>query len=253
MCELASFYSLCTSDWSFRPVPESTQKPRPGHCFLLSVPCHSRSRKRFALPSSFVAGFAVLQYHGWDMDAPAERMGSGWTLSWSGHGCSGRTDGVWVGAIMVGTRMLWQNRWGLGGLERMGSGWTLSWLGHGCSGRTDGVWVDVIIVGTRMLWQNGWGLGGRYHGRDMDALAERMGSGRSGWTLSWLGHGCSAAKRKYVHTYIHIRTKLKHTYTCILVCVEPKAARKSDLGRRRGRGGKKGWANDQVRAKNQNT
>ena len=49
-------------------------------------------------------------------------------------------------------------------------------LGHGCSGRTDGVWVDDIMVGTWMLWQNGWGLGGRYHGWDMDALAERMGS-----------------------------------------------------------------------------
>ena len=140
------------------------------------------------------------RYHGWDMDALAERMGSGWTLSLLGHGCSGRkirTDGVWVDVIMVGTRMLWQNGWGLGGRyhcwdmdalaersERMGSEWTLSWLGHGCSGRPDGAWVDVTMVGTWMLWQNdqnGWGLGGRYHGWDMDALAERMGSG---WTLS---------------------------------------------------------------------
>ena len=53
--------------------------------------------------------------------------------------------------------------------------------GHGRSGRTDGVWVDVVMVGTWMLRQNGWGLGGRYHAWDMDALAERMGSG---WTLS---------------------------------------------------------------------
>ena len=73
-------------------------------------------------------------YHGWDMDALAERMGSGWTLSWLGHGCSGRTDGVWVDVIMVWTWMLWQNGWGLGG---------------------------VIMVGTWMLGQNGWGLGGR--------------------------------------------------------------------------------------------
>ena len=52
----------------------------------------------------------------------------------------------------------------------------------------DGVWVDVIMVRTLMLCGNGWGLGGRYNGWDMDALLERMGSG---WTLSWLGHGCS--------------------------------------------------------------
>ena len=140
--------------------------------------------------------------------------GSGWTISWLGHGCSGRTDGVWVDDIMVGTWMLWQSGWGLGGryhgwdmdalAERMRSGWTISWLGHGCSGRTDGVWVDDIMVGTWMLRQNGWGLGGRYHGWDMDALAERM-RGRyhgwdmdalaermgSGWTMPWLGHGCS--------------------------------------------------------------
>ena len=107
--------------------------------------------------------------HGWDMDALAERMGSGWMLSWLGHGCSGRTDGVWVDVIIVGTWML--------------------------SGRTDGVWADVIMVGTWMLWQNQKGpgghchgcdmdalperrgLGGRYHGWDMDALAKRMGSG----------------------------------------------------------------------------
>ena len=182
------------------------QKSRPGRCFLLSVPCHSRSRKRFILPSSFVAGFVFLQhigwglggrYHGWDLDALAERMGSGWTISWLGPGCSGRTDGVWVDDIMVGTWMLWQNGCGLGGryhgwdldalAERMRSGWTISWLGPGCSGRTDGVWVDDIMIGSWMLWQFGWGL-------------------------------------------------------------VPKAARKSDLGGRRDRGGKKGWANDQVAA-----
>ena len=101
------------------------------------------------------------RYYGWDLDALAERMGSGWTISW----------------------------WDLDALaERMRSGWTISWLGPGCSGRTDGVWVDDIMVGTWMLWQNGWGLGGRYHGWDLDALAERMGSG---WTISWLGPGCS--------------------------------------------------------------
>ena len=136
-----------------------TQKSRPGRCFLLSVPCHSRSRKRFTLPSSFVAGFVFLQhigwglggrYHGWDLDALAERMGCGWTILWLGPGCSGRTDGIWVDDIMVGP---------------------------GCSGRTDAVWVDDIMVGTWMLWQNGWGLGGRYHDWELDALAVRMGSG----------------------------------------------------------------------------
>ena len=201
-----------------------TQKSRPGRCFLLSVPCHSRSRKRFTLPSSFVAGFVFLQHIGWGLGGRYH----GWDL-----GCSGRTDGVWVDDIMVGTWMLWQNGWDLGGryhggtwmlwqngcglggryhgwdldalAERMGSGWTISWLGPGCSGRTDGVWVDDIMVGTWMLWQNGWGLGGnhdivhdimvgtwmlwqngcglggRYHGWDLDALAERMGFG---WTIS---------------------------------------------------------------------
>ena len=201
-----------------------TQKSRPGRCFLLSVPCHSRSRKRFTLPSSFVAGFVFLQhigwglggrYHGWDLDALAERMGSGWTILWLGPGCSGRTDGiwvddimvgpgcsgrtdaVWVDDIMVGTWMLWQNGWGLGGRYH---GWDLDALAErmGVGGRYHG--------GTWMLWQNGWGLGGRYHGWDLDALAERMGSGwtiswwdldalaermRSGWTISWLGPGCS--------------------------------------------------------------
>ena len=131
------------------------------------------------------------RYHGWDLDDLAERMGSGWTISWLGPGCSGRTDGVWVDDIMVGTWMLWQNGWGLGGryhgwdldalAERMRSGWTISWLGPGCSGRTDGVWVDDIMIGSWMLWQFGWGLGGRYHGWDLDALAERMGFG---WTIS---------------------------------------------------------------------
>ena len=123
----------------------------------------------------------------WDLAALAERMRSGWTISWLGPGCSGRTDGVWVDDTMVGTWMLWQNGWGLGGryhgwdldalAERMGSGWTISWLGPGCSGRTDAVWVDDIMVGTWMLWQNGWGLGGRYHDWELDALAVRMGSG----------------------------------------------------------------------------
>eukprot|EP00439_Symbiodinium_sp_Y106_P018016 s3183_g2.t1 len=114
--------------------------------------------------------------HGWDMDALAERMGSGWTLSWLGHGtssclghgCSGRTG-------MVGTWMHWQNGWGLG--ARNHGGWMLCQNGRGLGGCSDGVWVDVIMGGTWMLWQNGWGLGGRYHGWDMDALAERIGSG----------------------------------------------------------------------------
>ena len=41
---------------------------------------------------------------------------------------------------------------------------------HACMFCTDGTW---------MLWQKGWGLGGRYHGWDMDALAERLGPGRA--------------------------------------------------------------------------
>ena len=49
------------------------------------------------------------RYHGWDMDALAERMGSGGTLSWLGYGYPGSTDEVWVDV------MLWQNGWGLGG------------------------------------------------------------------------------------------------------------------------------------------
>ena len=95
----------------------------------------------------------------------AKRMGSAWTLSWLGHGCSAR------------------NGWGLRGRchgwdmdalwERMGSGWTLSWLGHGCSVGTDGVCVDVIRVGKRMLCGNGRGLRGHYHGWDMDVDAPR--------------------------------------------------------------------------------
>ena len=123
--------------------------------------------------------------------------------------------------------------------ERMGSGWTLSWLGHGCSGRTirtDGVWVNVIMVGTWMLWQNGWGLGGRYHGWDMDALAERSERMGSGWTLSWLGHGCSGrADGVWVDVIMHVCV-----YMCVCVCAEDEV----EVGPR----GEKGWANDQVGA-----
>ena len=84
------------------------------------------------------------RYHGWDMDALQERMGSGWmldmdalrerigsggTLSWLRHGCSARTDGVWVDVVMVETCDMDALR------KRMRSGWTLSWLGHGfCAG-----------------------------------------------------------------------------------------------------------------------
>ena len=181
-----------------------TQKRRPGHCFLLSVSRHSRSRKCLALASSLLAGMWFFNLSGileeqleeqclLRLHVPRHTLVSSTQLQKRlGHGCSGRTDGVWVDAILVGTWTLWQNRWGLGwtlswlghgcsdrteGMgsrwtlswlghgcssrtERMGSGCTLSWLGHGCAGRTDGVWVDVIMVGTWMLWQNGWGLGG---------------------------------------------------------------------------------------------
>ena len=56
-------------------------------------------------------------------------------------------------------------------------------------GRTWPGMVDVIMDGPWMLCGNGWGRVGRYHGWAMDALREWMGSG---WTLTWLGHGCSA-------------------------------------------------------------
>ena len=65
------------------------------------------------------------RYHGGDMHALRERMGYEWMLSRLGHGCSAKTDGVWVDAIIVG-------KW--------------------CCAKTDGVCVDVIMVGTRMLW-----------------------------------------------------------------------------------------------------
>eukprot|EP00439_Symbiodinium_sp_Y106_P075109 s1559_g14.t2 len=175
-----------------------------------------------------------------------------WMLWQNGWDLGGRYHGgaVWVDDIMVGTWMLWQDGWGLGGryhgwdldalAERMGSGWTISWLGPGCSGRSDGVWVDDIMVGTWMLWQNGCGLGGRYHGWDLDALAERM---RSGWTISWLGPGCSGRTDGVWVDDIMIGTWMLWQFGWGLV---PRAARKSDLGGRRDRGGKKGWANDQV-------
>ena len=41
------------------------------------------------------------------MGARVKRMGSVWALSWPGSGFSGKKDGVWVGAIMAGTWMLW--------------------------------------------------------------------------------------------------------------------------------------------------
>ena len=89
------------------------------------------------------------RYHGWDMDALTERMGSGWTLSWLGHGCFDRTDGTWA----LGGRC---HGWDMDApAERMGSGWPLSCLGHGCSGRTDGVWVDVIKHGCSVARRRG--------------------------------------------------------------------------------------------------
>ena len=144
------------------------------------------------------------RHHGWDMDALAERKGSGWTLSWLGLDCSGRTDGVWVDVIMVGTGSsgrtdgVWGGRyhgldmdalaermgsgWSYHGwdmdarAERMGSGWTLIiMVGTWMLWQTDGVWVDVIMFGTRMLWQKDavwvdviW---------DMDALQNGRGLG----------------------------------------------------------------------------
>ena len=116
------------------------------------------------------------------------------------------------------------------------------------------------MVGTWMLWQNGWGVGGRYYGWDLDALAERMGSGwtiswrdldalaermRSGWTISWLGPGCSGRTDGVWVDDIMIGSWMLWQFGWGLV---PKAARKSDLGGRRDREGKKVWANDQVAA-----
>ena len=49
------------------------------------------------------------------MDALRKQMGTEWTLSWLGHGCSAKTDEVWVDVIMVGTWMLCETAWGLGG------------------------------------------------------------------------------------------------------------------------------------------
>ena len=72
------------------------------------------------------------RYHGWDMDALAERMGSGWTISWLGHGCSGRTDGVWVDDTMVGT---WMLAWASGGAEEERRG-----------GQTTGFDPVVVVV-----------------------------------------------------------------------------------------------------------
>ena len=164
----------------------------------------------------------------WDMDALQERMGSGWTISWLGHGCSPRTDGV-------GTWILSKNGWGLGGryhgwdmdalAERMGSGWTISWLGHGCSGRTDGVWVDDIMVGTWMLWQNGWG---------------------SGWTISWLGHGCSGRTDGVWVDDIMVGTWMLWQNGWGLGGRYHGWDMDALLGEQRGRGGKKGWANDRA-------
>ena len=214
-----------------------TQRRRPGHCFLLSVCCHSRSRKRLALACSFRTvgsgwtlswlGHGLWQNgwglgghcHGWDMDALAERMGSGRALSWLGNGCFGRTDGVWANVVMVGTWMLWQNGRCLGGRYQ------ISWLGHGCSGRTNGVWVDVVMVGTWMLWQNGWGLGGRYHGWDcyhgwdMDALAKRMGSGRVDViSMDALWQCVNTSIHTYIRTYIHTHTHY-NIHICVCLCV----------------------------------
>ena len=53
---------------------ESRDTKVSAQCFLLSVPCHSRSRKRFALASSFVAGFEFLQLIGYNAPRKTGRV-----------------------------------------------------------------------------------------------------------------------------------------------------------------------------------
>ena len=113
---------------------------------------------------------------------------------------------------MVGTWMLWQNGWGLGGPYH-GCTWMLWLSGWGLGGRYHGWDMDA-----RTLWQNGWGLGGHYYyGRDMDAVAEQM---EYGWTISWLGHGCSGrTDGAWVHVIMVGTWMLKRTDGVWDMCV----------------------------------
>ena len=133
------------------------------------------------------------------MEALQKRTESFWTLTWLPHGCSAKTDGLFVDVNMAATWMLCKNGRTLSGRyhgchmdalqKRTESFWTLTWLLHGCSARTEEHFLDVIMVVTWMLSKNGRTLCGRSHGCHMDALQKRT---NSFWTLSWLSHGCSA-------------------------------------------------------------
>ncbi|CAE7872304.1 unnamed protein product [Symbiodinium microadriaticum] len=144
-----------------RPRKRAHEKTGSGGMKKDSVASKKRRRK-CAVHKIDVARVSAKEFpareDAWDMDVLADRMRYGWTLSWSGHGCSGRTDGVWVDVIMVGTWMLWQKGRSL--WERyqswLGHGYsvgpdgvcgTLSRLGYGCCVGTDGVCVNVIMDG----------------------------------------------------------------------------------------------------------
>ena len=64
------------------------------------------------------------------------------------HGCSAKTDGVFVDVNMVATWMLCKNGRSLS--ER----YQLSGMPHGCSAKTGGVFVDTNMVAAWMLCGN---------------------------------------------------------------------------------------------------
>ena len=153
------------------------------------------------------------------MDALQKRTNSFWTLSWLPHGCSAKTDGIFLDVNMAATWMLCKNGRTLSGRyhgchmdalqKRTDSLWTFTWLPHGCSAKTDELFLDVIMVVTWMLCKNGRSLSGRYHGCHMDALQNWT---ESLWTLTWLPHGCFLAKNGVITTrdcesIVTLRTK----------------------------------------------
>ena len=121
------------------------------------------------------------RYHGCHMDALQKRTECFWTLTWLPHGCSAKTDGVFLDVNMVVTWMLCKNGRSFSGCyhgchmdalqKRTESFWTLTGLPHGCfaktdglfldvkllhgcSAKTDGVFLDVIMVATWMICKN---------------------------------------------------------------------------------------------------
>ena len=113
------------------------------------------------------------------MDALQKRTDSLWTLSWLPHGCSAKTDGVFVDVVMVATWMLCKNGREDALQKRKESFWTLSWLPHGCFAKN----------GRSLFWMLTW----------MDALQKRT---ESLWTLTWLPHGCFLAKNGVIKTRV---------------------------------------------------